>query len=125
MISALFLAVWRSLKEPSHLKRLADRFGFGPVGPKGAIWVYAASLGEMNAARPLVQVFLDNGHNILLTHLSPAGLKAGQRFFGDHPQVTHRYVPLDFFFNGQSIFTPRPTCLRRRSRNRDLASYVN
>jgi len=97
MISALFLAMWRSLKEPSHLKRLADRFGFGPVGPKGAIWVYAASLGEMNAARPLVQVFLDNGHNILLTHLSPAGLKAGQRFFGDHPQVTHRYVPLDFF----------------------------
>ena len=32
MISALFLAMWRSLKEPSHLKRLADRFGFGPVG---------------------------------------------------------------------------------------------
>ena len=97
MMFALILAVWRSLKEPSHLKRLADRFGFGPVGPKGAIWVYAASLGEMNAARPLVQVFLDNGHNILLTHLSPAGLKAGQRFFGDNPQVTHRYIPLDFF----------------------------
>ena len=97
MMFALILAVWRSLKEPSHLKRLADRFGFGPVGPKGAIWVYAASLGEMNAARPLVQVFLDNGHDILLTHLSPAGLKAGQRFFGDNPQVTHRYIPLDFF----------------------------
>ena len=97
MLSALFLAVWRSLKEPSHLKRLADRFGFGPVGPKGAIWIYAASLGEMNAARPLVQVFLDNGHDILLTHLSPAGLEAGQRFFGDCPQVTHRYIPLDLF----------------------------
>lgn len=97
MMFALILAVWRSLKEPLHLKRIADRFGFGPVGPKGAIWVYAASLGEMNAARPLVQIFLDNGHNILLTHLSPAGLKAGQRFFGDNPQVTHRYIPLDFF----------------------------
>ena len=97
IISALSLAAWRSLKEPSHLTRLADRFGFGPVGPKGAIWVYAASLGEMNAARPLVQVFLDNGHDILLTHLSPAGLKAGQKFFGEHPKVTHRYIPLDFF----------------------------
>jgi len=97
IISVLTLAAWRSLKEPSHLKRLADRFGFGPVGPKGAIWVYAASLGEMNAARPLVQVFLDSGHDILLTHLSPAGLKAGRRFFGDYPQVTHRYIPLDFF----------------------------
>ena len=73
------LAAWRSLKEPSHLKRLGDRFGLGPIGPKKSIWIYAASLGEMNAARPLVQVFLDNGHQILLTHLSPPGLEAAQR----------------------------------------------
>ena len=97
IIFAIVLAAWRNFKEPSHLKRLADRFGLGPVGPKDAIWFYAASLGEMNAARPLVQVFLDNGHDILLTHLSPAGLEAGQRFFGEHPKVTHRYIPLDFF----------------------------
>jgi 3-deoxy-D-manno-octulosonic-acid transferase len=90
IIYGLLIALKRSLKEPSHLKRLSDRFGLGPIGEKGAIWIYAASLGEMNAARPLVQVFLDNGHFILLTHLSPAGLEAGQKFFGDNPKVTHR-----------------------------------
>ena len=107
----LLLAAWRSLKEPSHLTRLADRFGFGPIGPKKSIWVYAASVGEMNAARPLVQVFLDNGHHILLTHLSPAGLEAGQRFFGNNPNVTNRYMPLDFFLMVQ-LFLRRaePAC---------------
>ena len=107
----LLLAISRSLKEPSHIKRLLDRFGFGPVGPKNSIWVYAASLGEMNAARPLVQVFIDNGHHILLTHLSPAGLEAGQRFFGDNPNVTNRYMPLDFVLMVQ-IFLRRakPAC---------------
>ena len=111
ILFGLILAAWRSLKEPSHLKRLADRFGFGPVGPKGAVWFYAASLGEMNAARPLVQVFLDNGHDVLLTHLSPAGLEAGQRFFGDHHKVTHRYMPLDFFLLVQLFLRrSRPSC---------------
>jgi 3-deoxy-D-manno-octulosonic-acid transferase len=111
IIYGLLIALKRSLKEPSHLKRLSDRFGLGPIGEKGAIWIYAASLGEMNAARPLVQVFLDNGHYILLTHLSPAGLQAGQKFFGDNPKVTHRYMPLDFFLLVRLfLLRARPSC---------------
>ena len=111
IIYGLLIALKRSLKEPSHLKRLSDRFGLGPIGEKGAIWIYAASLGEMNAARPLVQVFLDNGHYILLTHLSPAGLEAGQKFFGNTPKVTHRYMPLDFFLLVRLfLLRARPSC---------------
>ena len=111
VVYGLLIALKRSLKEPSHLKRLSDRFGLGPIGKKGAIWIYAASLGEMNAARPLVQVFLDNGHYILLTHLSPAGLEAGQKFFGDNPKVTHRYMPLDFFLLVRLfLLRARPSC---------------
>ena len=111
VVYGLLIALKRSLKEPSHLKRLSDRFGLGPIGEKGAIWIYAASLGEMNAARPLVQVFLDNGHYILLTHLSPAGLEAGQKFFGDNPKVTHRYMPLDFFLLVRLfLLRARPSC---------------
>ena len=111
IIYGLLIALKRSLKEPSHLKRLSDRFGLGPIGEKGAIWIYAASLGEMNAARPLVQVFLDNGHYILLTHLSPAGLQAGQKFFGNNPKVTHRYMPLDFFLLVRLfLLRARPSC---------------
>jgi 3-deoxy-D-manno-octulosonic-acid transferase len=105
------LAAWHSWTNPSLLKRLPDRFGFGPVGPKNSIWFYAASLGEMNAARPLVQIFINNGHDVLLTHLSPAGFEAGKLFFGDHPRVTHRYIPLDFYFFMQIfLYRSRPSC---------------
>ena len=111
LIFGLLLAIKRSFKEPSHLKGLSERFGLGPVGIKGAVWIYAASLGEMNAARPLVQIFLDNGHAILLTHLSPAGLEAGQKFFGHNTKVTHRYMPLDFFlFVRLFLLRARPSC---------------
>ena len=111
ILCSLSLAAFRSLKEPSHLKQLADRFGLGAIGHSDAIWFYAASLGEMNAARPLVKVFLDNGYNILLTHLSPAGLEAGKRFFGNNPRVAHRYMPLDFFiFVKVFLRRARPKC---------------
>ena len=111
MIFALFIAAWRNLKAPSHLTRIIDRFGFGPVGPKGCIWFYAASLGEINAARPLVQLFLDNGHDVLVTHLSPAGMEAGEKLFGNHPKVTNCYMPLDFFLMVKIfLYRAQPTC---------------
>ena len=111
ILFSLSLAVLRSLKGPSHIKRLADRFGFGPVGPSGAIWFYAASLGEMKAAHPLVQIFLNNGHNVLLTHLSPAGLETGQKLFRNNNRVTHRYMPLDFvLFVNLFLRRAKPAC---------------
>ena len=111
LIYGLFLAAWSGLRDAAHLKQMTDRFGFGTLGPKNSIWFYAASLGEMNAAKPLVQNFLDNGHNVLLTHLSPAGLEAGQRFFGNNSKVTHCYIPLDFFlFMRIFLYRARPAC---------------
>ena len=99
-LSGLF-ALWRARKEPGHLYHMSHRWGLGPVGAKGAVWIYAASLGEMNAARPLVQEFLNHGHNVLLTHLSPAGFNRGVQQFGNNPQVTHLYMPFDCFWTVQ------------------------
>jgi len=92
------LALWRARKEPGHLYNVSHRWGLGPVGAKGGVWVYAASLGEMNAARPLVQEFLNDGHHVLLTHLSPAGFDRGVQQFGNNPRVTHLYMPFDCFW---------------------------
>jgi len=96
-----FLALWRARKEPGHLHNLSHRWGLGPVGAKGGAWIYAASLGEMNAARPLVQEFLNDGHHVLLTHLSPAGFDRGVQQFGNNPRVTHLYMPFDCFWTVQ------------------------
>jgi 3-deoxy-D-manno-octulosonic-acid transferase len=90
--------IFRSRKEPAHLKNLKHRIGFGPVGQKGAIWVYAASLGETRAVSPLIYRLRSEGFKVLLTHQSPAGLAEGARIFGLDSGVTQCYVPLDFFW---------------------------
>lgn len=92
------LLIWRGVREPGHLRGLRDRFGLGPTGPKGAVWVYAASLGETRAASPLIALARQAGHPVLLTHLSPAGLAEGWRLFPDDPGITHRYMPIDLFW---------------------------
>lgn len=92
------LTVWRAVKEPAHLTHLSQRFGLGQVGPRRAVWVYAASLGETRAASPLIRAIIATGQPVLLTHLSPAGMAEGWRLFPDQPLVTHRYMPLDLFW---------------------------
>tara|TARA_B110000971_G_scaffold31809_1_gene29283 strand:- start:4329 stop:5678 length:1350 start_codon:yes stop_codon:yes gene_type:complete len=94
----ILLLIFRSRKEPAHLKNLKHRIGFGPVGQKGAIWVYAASLGETRAVSPLIYRLRSEGFKVLLTHQSPAGLAEGARIFGLDSGVTQCYVPLDFFW---------------------------
>ena len=94
----IVLLIFRSRKEPAHLKNLKHRIGFGPVGQKGAIWVYAASLGETRAASPLIYRLRSEGFKVLLTHQSPAGLAEGAHIFGLDNGVTQCYVPLDLFW---------------------------
>jgi len=99
LVPVLALAVaLRSRKEPGHLRNLSHRFGLGPVGPEGAVWIYAASLGETRAASPLIRRLRAAGYRVTLTHQSPAGLAEGWRLFPDDPGITHRYMPLDLFW---------------------------
>ena len=119
------LALWRARKEPGHLHNVSHRWGLGPVGAKGGVWVYAASLGEMNAARPLVQEFLNDGQHVLLTHLSPAGFDRGVQQFGNNPQVTHLYIPFDCFWTVQLFLRRAKRSLWYCFGNRNLASNVD
>ncbi|MDM7932007.1 3-deoxy-D-manno-octulosonic acid transferase [Tabrizicola sp.] len=96
-VLAFFLAI-RAVREPAHLRHLSHRLGLGPVGPQGAVWIYAASLGETRAASPLIRQLVAAGHPVLLAHLSPAGMAEGWRLFPDQPLITHRYMPLDLFW---------------------------
>jgi 3-deoxy-D-manno-octulosonic-acid transferase len=96
-VVAVLLAL-RARREPGHLQHLSHRLGLGPVGPAGAIWVFAASLGETRAASPLIRRLREAGHPVLLTHQSPAGLAEGWRLFPEDPGIVHRYVPIDLFW---------------------------
>ena len=79
-----------------------QRFGYynnvsRPQG--GLILVHAVSLGEMRAAQPLVQALLDEGHQVLLTHLTYTGYAEGSRMFHaaiGQGQLVQQWLPYDF-----------------------------
>lgn len=95
---AVCFLLYRSVREPGHLRGFWERFGFGRVETKGAVWIYAASLGETRAAAPLIRQIRAAGRPVLLTHFSPAGLAEGWRLFPDDAGIAHRFMPLDLFW---------------------------
>ena len=100
---ALVFFLVRSRREPLYRAHFSHRFGFGPVGKKGSVWIFATSLGETRAVSPLIRDLLGKGHDVCLSHSSPAGLAEGKRLFDD-PRITHRYVPFDLFWSTWLFF---------------------
>jgi len=78
----------------------AERFGRYPQpwdGPQ-PIWVHAVSVGEVRAAKPLIQALTLQGHTVLLTHLTPTGRAEGRRVLAEEVrrgQVWQQWVPYD------------------------------
>lgn len=86
----------RGLKDKAYLGRWGERFGFiQPAAAAGGIVLHAASVGEFNAAGPLVRALLKTYPNLPLTvtTLTPTGSDRVKRELGD--TVFHVYIPLD------------------------------
>nr|VFK53472.1 MAG: 3-deoxy-D-manno-octulosonic-acid transferase [Candidatus Kentron sp. TUN]VFK54810.1 MAG: 3-deoxy-D-manno-octulosonic-acid transferase [Candidatus Kentron sp. TUN] len=88
---------WRGLKAPAYRERWRERFGFGKSLTSGnpRIWIHAVSVGEVQAAVPIVhalRVRYPKTH-ILVTTTTPTGAAHVAGAFGE--AVTHRYVPYD------------------------------
>jgi 3-deoxy-D-manno-octulosonic-acid transferase len=88
-----------------YWKRNGERFGFvrGSV-PEGAIWVHAVSVGEVQAAAPLVRALLEKypDRPLVLTTTTPTGADRVESLFGS--QVIHRYAPFDLASSVKSFF---------------------
>jgi len=94
-LALLYFAV-RGLRDRAYLSRWHERFGFISVNDqRGGIWVHAASVGEFNAASPLIRALLKSYPDIPLTvtTLTPTGSERVKRDLGD--KVAHSYVPID------------------------------
>ena len=92
---ALLMQVWRGLRDPSYRAGRGERFGFGAQLEGRTIWIHAVSVGEVQAAGPLVAELLERhpGYRIVLTTVTPTGrARAGQLF---RDRVLLRYVPFD------------------------------
>ncbi len=92
---AFLIELWRGLRDPSYRERLGERFGFGPSLPGPTIWIHAVSVGEVQAAEPLVWQLRRRHprYQLLLTTVTPTGAARARRLFGD--QVQLRYIPFD------------------------------
>jgi 3-deoxy-D-manno-octulosonic-acid transferase len=92
---AILVQLWRGLRDPSYRGSLGQRFGLGPAIEGQVIWVHAVSVGEVQAAQPLITQLLTRhpGYRLLLTTVTPTGAARARHLFGD--QVLLRYVPID------------------------------
>lgn len=92
---AFLLEVMRGIRDPSYRERRSERLGFGALASPGSIWVHAVSVGEVQAAAPLVRQLLQRFPRapVVLTTVTPTGAARCRLLFGD--TVEHRYVPLD------------------------------
>lgn len=100
LIPAVLLRLaWRGFQLPGYWRRIPERFGFitPPTLPPGAyiVWLHAVSVGEAQAAVPLVQKLIarDARLRIVLTTMTPTGAAHVRDKLGD--DVTHYYVPYD------------------------------
>jgi len=89
---------WRARREPEYGEHMSERFGrYSSVrSARPLIWVHAVSVGETRAAEPLVRSLRTRhpDHDILLTHMTPTGRRAGEMLFGDG--VIRAYLPFDY-----------------------------
>jgi 3-deoxy-D-manno-octulosonic-acid transferase len=107
---------WRSLSDPAYRKGWGQRFGGGARlgGTQRSFWVHAVSVGEVQAASPLLRALHERWPEagIVVTSATPAGRSTAQDLFAswqgaraggiasrpdpNAPPREARYAPYDF-----------------------------
>lgn len=97
MVPLLWLRLlWRGRRDAGYLRHLGERLGFGPAVPGRGVLVHAVSVGEVQAALPLIELILEReprGGPVVLTTTTPTGRRRGESLFGG--RVIRRYLPWD------------------------------
>ena len=92
----LYRLAARGLRYRRYLSRWKERFGFFPApGFRNSSWVHAVSVGEVNAAAPLIRALMQRypDQPMVVTTVTPTGSERVQKLFGD--KVFHVYLPYD------------------------------
>ena len=89
----------RGVRSRPYHRRWPERFGFfAAPGFSGSLWVHAVSVGEVNAAEPLIKALRRDYPNapLVITTVTPTGTARVHQLFGD--SVFHVYLPYDLPF---------------------------
>ncbi len=92
----LYRLAARGLKYRRYFSRWKERFGFFPEPDMhDSIWVHAVSVGEVNAAVPLIEALMRSypDARLVVTTVTPTGSERVQNLFAE--RVFHVYLPYD------------------------------
>jgi len=89
------LRVWqRSRHQPDYQAEVSQRFGdFAPARQTGVVWIHAVSVGETNAAQPIIQHLLEQGQPVLVTNTTRTGQARVRQLFAE--RVESVFLPVD------------------------------
>lgn len=93
---ALLRLLWRSRRAPAYRQRWHERLAWYRVNPRPAtVWVHAVSVGEVQAAQPLLRHLLNRAPplSVLVTTSTPTGAARLAELFDG--RVQHAYAPID------------------------------
>jgi len=89
--------LWRGRRDLAYLQRIGERFGLGSriAARRGCVWIHAVSVGEVQAASPIVKALrnLYPDETIVVTSTTATGADRVSKAFGGG--VVHRYFPFD------------------------------
>jgi 3-deoxy-D-manno-octulosonic-acid transferase len=89
--------IWRGFRQRAYLLRWHERYArYGAATEAGGhLWVHAVSVGEVNAAAPLINALLREypRRRVLVTTITPTGSERVRAIWGD--RVAHVYLPYD------------------------------
>lgn len=91
--------LFRGVRNRQYHYRWRERFGrFKAPGFSQSLWVHAVSVGEVNAAEPLVRALQARypERQLVLTTVTPTGSARARQLFGD--SLFHVYLPYDLPF---------------------------
>lgn len=92
----LYHLIWRGFRQRAYFHRWSERYASYPErGPSAPLWLHAVSVGEVNAAAPLVDRLrqLRPDLRLVVTTITPTGSERVRALWGD--AVTHVYLPYD------------------------------
>ncbi len=98
LLMPVYAVYWivRGLGNRGYRDRFGQRFGFGyPKIIGGSIWIHAVSVGEVQAAVPLINSLAKQfpDRRLLVTTVTPTGAARVETLFGD--SVQHCYIPFE------------------------------
>ena len=92
----IYHLIWRGFRQPAYFQRWPERYAVYRDPARGrTLWLHAVSVGEVNAAVPLVNA-LRRGRpdlRLLVTTITPTGSERVRALWGD--DVDHVYLPYD------------------------------